>query len=67
MVKEVKVGDRVELVHMDDTMTRLQPGDKGTVCQIEKDEDELLIWVDWDNGEHLALLGDADEYKIIST
>ena len=65
MKKEAKIGDRVELIHMDDTMTRLQPGDQGTVCKIETDDDESLIWVDWDNGEHLALLGDVDKYKII--
>jgi len=62
---QVKVGDRIELIHMDDTMTSLQPGDRGTVSKIDIDEDELLIWVDWDNGERLALLGNSDEFKII--
>jgi hypothetical protein len=62
----VKVGDRVELIHMDDTMTRLQPGDRGTVVKIESDEDEILIWVNWDNGEQLALLGDTDKFKIVT-
>ena len=48
---------------MEDTLTRLKKGDKGTVIRIEEDED--LIWVDWDNGETLALLADIDKYKII--
>lgn len=44
-------------------MSSLQKGDKGTVSKIEEDED--LIWVDWDNGEKLALLADIDKYKVI--
>jgi len=58
-----KVGDRVELLEMEDTLTRLKKGDRGTVIRIEKEED--LIWVDWDNGERLALLADIDKYKVI--
>ena len=60
---DAKEGDRVELLEMEDTLTRLQKGDKGTVIRIDYEED--LIWVDWDNGERLALLADIDKYKII--
>ena len=63
MAINVKVGDRVELLEMLDTMTRLEKGSKGTVFKIEEDQD--LIWVNWDNGEKLALLADVDKYKII--
>ena len=59
----VKVGDRVELLEMLDTMTKLQKGSKGIITKIEEDQD--LIWVKWDNGEKLALLADVDRYKII--
>ena len=59
----VKVGDRVELLEMLDTMTKLQKGSKGIVIKIEEDQD--LIWVNWDNGEKLALLADVDKFKII--
>lgn len=48
---------------MEDTLTRLKKGDQGTVIRIEDEED--LIWVDWDNGERLALLADIDKYKIL--
>jgi hypothetical protein len=58
----VKIGDRIELLEMIDTMTKLQKGSKGTVTKIEKDQD--LIWVDWDNGEKLALITDADKFKV---
>ncbi len=61
--KTVKVGDRVKLVFVNDTWTDLKPGDKGTVLKI--DENQELIWVDWDNGEQLALLVGVDIFKII--
>ena len=61
--KTVKVGDRVELVSMDDTWTDLKPGDKGTVYKT--DESQELIWVDWDNGEKLALLEGIDKFKVV--
>lgn len=63
MAIKVKVGDRVELLEMLDTMTRLEKGSKGTVSKIEEDQD--LIWVKWDNGEKLALLADVDKFKVI--
>ena len=60
---KTKKGDRVELLEMLDTMTKLEKGSKGTVTKIE--EDQELIWVDWDNGEKLALLDGVDKYKIV--
>ena len=48
---------------MMDTMTSLEKGSQGTVTKIE--EDEELIWVNWDNGEILALLADVDRFKVI--
>ena len=63
MIK-VKVGDRVELLDMMDTMTQLEKGSQGTVYNIDEEED--LIWVNWDNGEKLALLRDIDKYKVVS-
>jgi hypothetical protein len=59
----VKVGDRVQLISIDDTWTKTKAGDKGTVFEI--DEEQELIWVKWDNGEKLALIEGADKYKII--
>lgn len=60
---DVKKGDRVELLAMDDTMTSLQKGSQGTVESVDTDEE--LIWVNWDNGERLALLDGIDKFKII--
>ena len=61
--KTLKVGDRVELVYMDDSLTSLKPGDQGTIYKIDKSEE--LIWVNWDNGEQLALLEGYDKYRVV--
>jgi len=60
---KAKVGDKVELIHTDDGMTKLQKGSKGIVEKIEEDQD--LIWVKWDNGEKLALLQGVDKFKVV--
>ena len=61
--RTVKVGDRVELIEMNDTWTKLVKGFRGTVTKIEKDQE--LIWVNWDNGEKLALLEGIDKFKVV--
>ena len=48
---------------MEDSLTKLKKGDQGEVIRLDEEED--LIWVDWDNGERLALLADIDKYKIV--
>lgn len=60
---KVNIGDRVELIFMDDKYTNLVPGDKGTVMSID-DLDQLHI--KWDNGSTLALIPNIDKYKVIS-
>jgi hypothetical protein len=61
--KQVNIGDRIELIEISDTWTKLFKGSKGTISKI--DETQELIWVDWDNGEKIALLDGVDIYKII--
>ena len=61
--KQGKIGDRIELIEINDTWTQLSKGSKGTISKIEESQD--LIWVDWDNGEKLALLDGVDTYKIL--
>jgi len=65
MKNKVGIGDRIELVFINDSMTRLKPGSLGTVTKIENETDETLIWVRWDNGERLALLDPIDKYKVV--
>lgn len=59
----IKVGDRIEITDINDNFTKLEKGSKGTIFKIEKDQE--LIWVNWDNGEKLALIEDIDKFKII--
>jgi hypothetical protein len=61
--KKIKIGDRIELIDINDTWTKLEKGSKGTVKKIE--EDQELILVTWDNGEELALLDGIDKFKIL--
>ena len=61
--EDVKVGDRIKIVEMDDGLTNLKKGSKGTVKNIDSDQD--LIWVNWDNGEKIALIVGIDKYKVI--
>ena len=63
MSEKIKVGDRIKIVEMDDGLTKLEKGSKGTVKNIDNDQD--LIWVDWDNGEKIALIKGIDKYKVI--
>ena len=63
MSENVKVGDRIKIVEMDDGLTKLEKGSKGTVKNIDVEQD--LIWVDWDNGEKIALIKGIDKYKVI--
>ena len=65
MKQTVKVGDRIELVYTNDEMTRLQPGDRGTVTKVEGEPGDRLICVTWDNGEDLALLEEIDKFKVL--
>ena len=59
----MKVGDLIQLTSIDDTMTKLKAGAKGTVFKI--DEEQELIWVKWDNGEELALIQGVDEFIVV--
>ena len=65
MSEKVKVGDRIVIVEIEDGLSRLRKGSKGIVTNIDNDQE--LIWVDWDNGERLALPMAIDKYKIIKS
>lgn len=57
---EFKPGERVELVHTNDSVTRLVPGDRGTVTRVF-DNDGRVVSILWDNGSTLAMLLDEGD------
>jgi hypothetical protein len=61
--ERIKIGDRVELLFVNDTMTLIHEGSRGTVFKIEEDQD--LVWINWDNGEKLALIQGIDKFKVV--
>ena len=57
------MGDKIQLISIDDTMTKLKTGAKGTIFKI--DEEQELIWVKWNNGEELALIQGVDKFNVV--
>ena len=62
-INDIKIGDKIELIETDDSWTNLKKGSKGTIFKIEENQD--LIWVNWESGEKLALINGVDKFKII--
>ena len=58
------IGSRVRLIHTNDEYTTLKPGDLGTVSFID---DTGTVFVNWDNGSSLGMIGTAgDRFEKIS-
>lgn len=53
-------GTRVELIQMDDSYSRLKPGDRGTVRFVD---DAATVFVDWDSGSGLGVVYGKDQVK----
>lgn len=65
-----KKGDRIRLVFMDDDPDPIQPGQLGTVVDLNVIGSEQTRWlqiaVDWDDGRSLMLACPPDRFEIIS-
>ena len=59
--KQYPQGTRVVLVHMNDTYTKLRPGDLGTVEFID---DAGTLFCRWDNGSTLGVVFGEDEIRL---
>ena len=57
---DLKVGDRIYLVHMEDPYPSVSPGDFGTVKKIVDVLGVRGYEIDWDNGSKLSLWSDVD-------
>ncbi|MEM0492449.1 MAG: DUF4314 domain-containing protein [Candidatus Thermoplasmatota archaeon] len=60
-----RVGDMVELVYTNDELTKLKKGDRGVITRIEGARGDRVFFINWENGQVLALLEEIDEFKII--
>ena len=58
--KQYPHGTRVELVSMNDTYSKLKPGDKGTVDFVD---DTGTIFCAWDKGSTLGVVYGVDKIK----
>ena len=71
MTNEVKIGDRIKLVHTDDKFVQLKPGDLGTVWDISifniqtYGKPVRVIWISWNSGSKFALIQGNDEFEIL--
>jgi len=62
---DLQEGDEVVCYHMDGELN-IPPGTKGTVVKVQKDPiipDAMMYKVQWENGQTLPLLSDADTWK----
>lgn len=63
----ISEGDRVKLVSTTDEYTSLEPGDAGTVTDVQElkpplvPEPETKYCIDWDDGSNLAMFDSQDE------
>jgi hypothetical protein len=70
---DVKVGDRIRLIHTHDIHADVKEGDTGTVFELttipkgaQINELGLVIWIKWDNKKsRIALTEGIDQYEII--
>lgn len=58
--KQYPSGTRVELVQMNDTYSKLKPGDKGTVDFVD---DTGTIFCSWDSGSTLGVVYGEDAVR----
>ena len=57
---ELKAGDRVVILHMEDEISPIPPGTAGTVLRHSKVFGDDQYYVKWDNGSQLAIISSVD-------
>ena len=62
--EEYPPGTRIALVAMDDTYSKLMPGDRGEVTHID---DTGTVFVNWDCGSGLGLVFLEDRYRKLTS
>ena len=64
-IADLKVGDRIRLIHMADDPDPIPAGTTGTVTELHFHSDWTQIEVSWENGRKLMLVSPPDEFEII--
>jgi len=69
MIFPGKIGDRVRLITMPNDPNPIPEGSEGTVREIVHlpwgHDMRAQIWIDWDNGRHLACICPPDHLEIL--
>jgi len=63
LVKNLRVGQRVRAIQINDPYTRIKSGECGTIRFID---DLETIHVNWDSGSVLGIIPEIDEFEIIA-
>lgn len=63
LVKNLKIGQRVRAIKINDPHTRVLSGECGTIKFID---DLETIHVHWDSGASLGIIPEIDEFEIIA-
>jgi len=61
--KNYPPGTRIQLRHMNDPFSPVEPGTRGTVAFID---DMAQIYMKWDNGRTLPLNSDEDSFRTLT-
>lgn len=65
-VPPCKIGDRIELIKMEDDPCPIPPGSKGTIITDPVEfQDKWQITVDWDDDRFLSLVVPPDTFRIL--
>lgn len=63
---ELKPGDEIVLIDMDDPYSRLSPGTRGVVTRMSNVMGDIQYTVKWENGSNLELLDGIDTWVLAS-
>ena len=63
LVKNLRIGQRVRAIQINDPYTKIESGEYGTINFIDGFN---TIHVNWDSGSTLGIIPEIDEFEIIA-
>jgi uncharacterized Zn ribbon protein len=61
-IKNLKIGQKVRAIKIEDPYTEIEAGSEGTITFID---DFGTIHVKWDSGRTLGIIPEVDKYEVI--